>query len=148
MTQSLDWDVLQGSEHHGLQALVGELNRLYRAEPALWEADHEEAGFQWIAADNADDNVIAFMRIAPASGRRLICVGNFSPVSRQDYRVGVPRPGYYREMLNTDAECWGGSNTGNAGGVTAEPVSRDGMPYSISITLPSLGVLWFDVPRD
>ncbi|HVA39600.1 MAG TPA: 1,4-alpha-glucan branching enzyme, partial [Candidatus Binataceae bacterium] len=146
--ESLDWDVLQGSEHRGLQALVGELNRFYRAQPALWEADHDQAGFQWIAADNADDNMIAFMRIAPANGQRLVCVGNFSPVPRQSYRIGVPRPGYYREILNTDAAIWGGSNAGNAGGVTADPVPYNGLPYSISITLPPLGVLWFDVPRD
>ena len=76
-------------------------------EPALWEADHDPAGFQWIDADNADDNMIAFMRIAPTNGRRVICVGNFSPVSRSGYRVGVPRSGYYREILNTDAERMG-----------------------------------------
>ncbi len=146
--ESLDWDVLQGSEHRGLQALVGELNRFYRAQPALWEADHDHAGFQWIAADNADDNMIAFMRIAPNSGQRLICVGNFSPVPRYKYRIGVPFPGYYREILNTDAAVWGGSNAGNAGGVATEPVPYNGLQYSISITLPPLGVLWFDVPRD
>jgi 1,4-alpha-glucan branching enzyme len=146
--ESLDWDVLEGSEHRGLQALVGELNRLYRAEPALWEADHDEGGFRWIAADSADDNLIAFMRIAPANDRRLVCVGNFSPVSRNDYRIGVPRPGYYREILNTDAAVWGGSNIGNAGGVTADQVPYNDLPYSISIALPPLGVLWFDVPRD
>jgi 1,4-alpha-glucan branching enzyme len=146
--ESLDWEVLQGSEHHGLQTLVGELNRLYRAEPALWEADHDHAGFQWIAADNADDNMIAFMRIAPASGQRLVCVAHFSPVVRREYRIGVPRPGYYREILNTDGAMWGGSNVGNAGGVSAEPTPYNGLPYSISITLPPLGVLWFEVPRD
>ena len=146
--ESLDWDVLQGSEHRGLQALVGELNRFYRAQPALWEADHDHAGFQWIAADNSDDNMIAFMRIAPNDGQRLICVGNFSPVLRRKYRIGVPRPGYYREILNTDAALWGGSNAGNAGGVEAESVPYNGLQYSISITLPPLGVLWFDVPRD
>ncbi len=146
--ESLDWDLLQGGEHRGLQALVGELNRLYRAEPALWEADHDHAGFQWIAADNAADNTIAFMRIAPANGQRLVCVGNFSPVPRYSYRVGVPRPGYYREILNTDAALWSGSNVGNAGGVMAEPVPYNGLPYSVSITLPPLGVLWFDAPRE
>jgi len=145
---SLDWDVLQGSEHRGLRALVGELNRLYRSQPALWEAEHDQAGFQWIAADNGDDNMIAFMRIAPANGQRVICVCNFSPVPRQDYRIGVPRSGYYREFLNTDAERWGGSNLGNGGGVTADQVPYNGMPYSISITLPPLGVLWFEAPRD
>ncbi|MGA7762677.1 MAG: 1,4-alpha-glucan branching protein GlgB [Candidatus Binataceae bacterium] len=146
--ESLDWEVLQGSEHLGLQALVGELNRFYRAQPALWEADHDHAGFQWIAADNADDNMIAFMRIAPTSGQRLICAGNFSPVVRRDYRIGVPRSGYYREILNTDAAIWGGSNVGNAGGVMAEPTPYNGLQYSISITLPPLGVLWFEVPGD
>ena len=146
--ESLDWDVLQGTEHRGLQTLVSELNRLYRAQPALWEADHDQAGFQWIAADNADDNMIAFMRIAPVNGQRLICVGNFSPVVRREYRIGVPRHGYYREILNTDAEMWGGSNVGNAGGASAEPTPYNGLPYSISITLPPLGVLWFEVPRD
>jgi 1,4-alpha-glucan branching enzyme len=146
--ESLDWDVLQGSEHRGLQALVSELNRFYRAQPALWEADHDHAGFQWIAADNADDNMIAFMRIAPTSGQRLVCVSHFSPVVRREYRIGVPRSGYYREILNTDAEIWGGSNVGNGGGVSAEPTPYNGLPYSISITLPPLGVLWFEVPRD
>jgi len=146
--ESLDWNLLEGSEHRGLQALVSELNRIYRAEPALWEADHDEAGTQWVVGDNADDNMIAFLRIAPANGQRLLCVGSFSPVSRDGYRIGVPRPGYYREILNTDAEMWGGSNVGNAGGVMAEPVPYNGLPYSILITLPPLGVLWFDAPRD
>ena len=86
------------------------------------------------------------MRQAAASA--LICVGNFSPVPRYKYRIGVPRPGYYREILNTDAAIWGGSNAGNAGGVEAESVPYNGLQYSISITLPPLGVLWFDVPRD
>ncbi len=144
--ESLDWHLLAGDEHRGLQAVVRELNRLYRGEPALWEADHEAAGFQWIAPDNADDNVIAFMRIAPSSGRRLICVCNFSPVVRYGYRFGVPRPGYYREVLNTDAAIFAGSNAGNAGGVNADAVPFHGMPYSIALTLPPLGVLWFEAP--
>ncbi len=145
--ESLDWHLLQGEEHRGLQALVRELNRLYRAHPALWEADHDHRGFEWIAADNSDDNVIAFMRIAPADGGRLICACNFAPVAREHYRIGAPRPGYYRELLNTDAAVWSGSNVGNAGGVNAEPTPYNGMPHSISITLPPLGVLWFEVPR-
>jgi 1,4-alpha-glucan branching enzyme len=143
---SLDWHLLEESDHRGLQELMRELNRLYRAEPALWEADHEAAGFQWIAADNSDDNVIAFLRAAPASGRQLLCVCNFSPVVRRNYRLGVPRPGRYREVLNTDSANWGGSNVGNAGGATAEPEASNGLPYSLSITLPPLGVLWFEAP--
>jgi len=143
---SLDWHLLAGDEHRGLKTLVRELNRIYRAEPALWEADHEPSGFQWIAPDNADDNVIAFMRIAPSSGRRLICVGNFSPVVRHGYRFGVPRAGYYREILNTDSAVFAGSNVGNAGGVNADAVPFHGMPYSVALTLPPLGVLWFEAP--
>jgi 1,4-alpha-glucan branching enzyme len=146
--ESLDWHLLAGDEHRGLQALVRELNRLYRGEPALWEADHEPAGFQWIAADNAEDNMIAFMRIAPSSGRRLTCVCNFSPVVRYGYRIGVSRPGYYREVLNTDAAVFGGSNVGNAGGANADAVPFHGLPYSIALTLPPLGVLWFEAPRE
>jgi 1,4-alpha-glucan branching enzyme len=143
---SLDWHLLEESDHRGLQELVRELNRLYRAEPAMWEADHDSSGFQWISADNSDDNVIAFLRTAPSNGRQLVCVCNFSPVVRRGYRVGVPRPGWYREVLNTDSAHWGGSNVGNGGGVTAEASSYDGLPQSISITLPPLGVLWFEVP--
>jgi len=146
--ESLDWHLLEGAEHRGLQSLVCELNLIYRDHPALWEADHDHSGFEWIAADNSDDNVIAFMRIAPASGRRLICACNFAPVPRENYRIGAPRAGYYREILNTDSVIWGGSNVGNEGGVNAEPTAYNGMPHSVSITLPPLGVLWFEVPRE
>jgi 1,4-alpha-glucan branching enzyme len=145
--ESLDWNLLDGSDHRGLKALVGVLNRFYRTHPALSEAEHDHAGFQWIAADSAGDNMIAFMRIAPSSGERLICVCNFAPVPRQGYRIGVPRLGYYRELLNTDSAIWAGSNMGNGGGVNAEPVPRHGLPDSISITLPPLAVMWFEVPR-
>jgi 1,4-alpha-glucan branching enzyme len=146
--ESLDWHLLANADHRRLQGLVRDLNRLYRGEPALWEADHESAGFQWIAADNADDNVIAFLRIAPSSGRRLVCVCNFSPVVRSGYRIGVPRPGHYREVLNTDSAVFGGSNVRNPAGADAEMLPFHGLPYSIAITLPPLGVSWFDVPLE
>src|ERR1700675_3359230 len=97
-----------------------DLNRIYREQPALWEADGDPSGFRFIDADNVDDNVIAFMRIAPQSGRRIICVCNFSPVVRSRYRVGVPVGGLYREILNTDSTRYGGGNVGNTGAVTAE----------------------------
>ena len=143
---SLDWDVLGGEDHRGLQALVRELNRLYRASPPLWEADTEPAGFQWLEPDDADSNVIAFMRIAPSSGRTIVCVCNFSPVVRSAYRVGVPKPGFYREILNTDSEMFGGSNTGNAGGVNSAAIQKRGFQNSISLTLPPLATLWFEAP--
>ncbi|HXN84926.1 MAG TPA: 1,4-alpha-glucan branching protein GlgB [Candidatus Binataceae bacterium] len=144
--ESLDWHLAQYDEHRGLQRLVRDLNRLYRAEPALWEADVDPAGFRWIAPDNADDNVIIFMRVAPSSGRAVICVCNFSPVPRTAYRIGVPRAGFYREMLNTDSEYYGGGNMGNSGGVASQPIEWFGFPQSISATLPPLAVVWFEAP--
>ena len=144
--ESLDWHLLEHEDHRKLQALVRELNRLYRAEPALWEADADSAGFRFVDADNADDNVIAFLRIAPRSGRKVLCVCNFSPVVRKGYRVGVPAGGIYKEILNTDSEFFGGGNLGNAGAVAAEPSPRHGFEWSLSLTLPPLAVLWFGIP--
>ncbi|MGH7813286.1 MAG: 1,4-alpha-glucan branching protein GlgB [Candidatus Binataceae bacterium] len=144
---SLDWNLLGDPEHRGLQTLVRDLNRLYRAEPALWEADTEPDGFQWLEPDDADSNAIAFLRIAPSSGRAVVCVCNFSPVVRSGYRIGVPRPGLYREMLNTDSETYGGSNVGNVGGVMSAPISRRGFPHSIAIELPPLATVWFEAPE-
>ncbi len=112
--ESLDWNLLEFEDHRGLQSLLRELNRIYRDEPALWEADGEPTGFRFIDADNADDNVVVFMRLAPQSGRRIICVCNFSPVVRDGYRIGVPAAGIYREILNTDSTFFGGGNIGNA----------------------------------
>ncbi len=143
---SLDWHLLDEPDHRGVQNLIRDLNRIYRAEPALWEADHQPAGFQWIDANNSDENVIAFMRIAPSSGRRLICVCNFAPVVRKGYRVGVPAPGLYREILNSDSAHYGGSNQGNAGGVTAQQMPWHGLSHSLSLTLPPLATVWFEVP--
>ncbi|HXR35413.1 MAG TPA: 1,4-alpha-glucan branching enzyme, partial [Candidatus Binataceae bacterium] len=145
--QSLDWNLLDIAEHRELQHLVSDLNRIYRAEPALWMADVESSGFRWIDADNADYNVIAFMRSAPATPRKIICVCNFSPVVHRDYRLGLPGPGYYREIVNTDSEWYGGSNAGNDGGVQAEPVASHGWDYSAAFTLPPLAVIWLATPE-
>ncbi|MGH7934497.1 MAG: alpha amylase C-terminal domain-containing protein, partial [Candidatus Binataceae bacterium] len=117
-------------------------------ESALWQADADPAGFRWIDADNADDNAVAFMRIAPQSGRHLLCVCNFSPVARKAYRVGVPAGGLYREILNSDSEMFGGSNVGNAGAVMAEAAPSHGFPCSLSLTLPPLATLWFAFPGE
>jgi 1,4-alpha-glucan branching enzyme len=143
---SLDWHLLGEADHRGVQNLIRDLNRIYRAEPALWEADHESAGFQWIDANNADENVIAFLRISPSTGRRLVCVCNFSPVIRTGYRLGVPMPGLYREILNTDSALYAGSNQGNAGAVMAEPRPWHSFQYSLPLRLPPLATLWFEVP--
>ncbi|HXN86684.1 MAG TPA: 1,4-alpha-glucan branching protein GlgB, partial [Candidatus Binataceae bacterium] len=143
---SLDWHLLGEADHRGLQTLVRDLNRLYRKEPALWEADTESGGFQWIDANNGDENIIAFMRIAKSSNRRIICICNFSPVVRESYRIGVPTGGLYREILNTDSGIYGGSNQGNGGAVMAENSASHGQPFSLSLRLPPLGVLWLEVP--
>ncbi len=144
--ESLDWHLLEGAEHRGLQCLVRDLNRVYRGEPALWEDDSNPASFQWIDADDVDDNTIVFFRTALSSGRRLLCVCNFSPVVRRPYRVGVPASGLYREVLNTDSMLYGGSNLGNAGMVHTERVPAHGHPFSLSLTLPPLAVMWFTFP--
>ncbi|HXZ88728.1 MAG TPA: 1,4-alpha-glucan branching protein GlgB [Candidatus Binataceae bacterium] len=146
--ESLDWHLVQYDDHRKLQFLISELNRLYRAEPALWEADADSEGFHFVDADNADDNVIAFLRIATHSkSRSILAVCNFSPAVRRGYRVGVPTSGAYAEILNTDSELFGGSNVGNGGVVMAQATPWHGLPYSLSLTLPPLGVLWFAVPR-
>jgi len=144
---SLDWHLLAEADHRGLQALVRDLNRIYRNEPALWEADVDPKGFQWLDANNADENIIAFMRIAPASSRRVICICNFSPVPREGYRIGAPAGGLYREILNSDASVYGGGNVGNAGAVMADNSPSHGLPFSLTLRLPPLGVLWLEVPH-
>jgi 1,4-alpha-glucan branching enzyme len=145
--QSLDWHLAEYDDHRNLQFMVSELNRIYRQEPALWEGDAQPEGFRFVDADNADENVIAFLRIAPNSGSRtILVVCNFSPVVRYGYRVGVPTGGGYSEILNTDSEAFSGGNIGNAGFVMAQEVPWHGLPYSLSLTLPPLGVLWLAAP--
>jgi hypothetical protein len=119
---SLDWHLLDtGPLHRGLQTLVRDLNRLYRGERALHQVDFEPAGFQWIDCDDADQSVVSFVRRARDSGDFVLVDANFTPVPWPGYRVGAPRGGYYRELLNTDATVYGGSGLGNAGGAWAEP---------------------------
>ena len=108
--------------------------------------DRDASSFEWIAADNAADNTLAFLRKTPNGRRRLLCIGNFSPVVRHGYRLGLPGPGDYREVVNTDAAVYGGSNVGNGGAIRAEPVPSHGRPWSGLFSLPPLGVLWFEGP--
>ncbi|MBI1869678.1 MAG: 1,4-alpha-glucan branching protein GlgB [Chlamydiae bacterium] len=145
--QSLDWHVLWGEEHSGLQRLIRDMNRIYKGEPALWDADGEPSGFQWIDFNDVDANVIAFIRTASNQERQLISICNFSPTVRQNYRLGLPRRGWYSEILNTDAACYGGSNVGNRGGIWAEEIPWQGQPFSANFHLPPLAVMWFEVPK-
>jgi 1,4-alpha-glucan branching enzyme len=138
----LDWQALERPEHAGIQALVRDLNRLYRAEPALWELDSDPAGFWWLEPNDAERNVVAFARASRDAGRVLVCAANLSPVPRPGYRLGLPRACRWREALNTDSEHYGGSGWGNLGAVDPEPVPWHGQPSSAEVTLPPLAVLW------
>jgi 1,4-alpha-glucan branching enzyme len=141
--RSLDWDLLDaGPFHRGLQGLVRDLNRVYRRERALHELDFEPAGFEWVDCSDWQSSVVAFLRWARDPDDVVLVVCNFTPVVRQGYRVGVPRPGYWRELVNTDAEVYGGSGQGNAGGVRAEPAAWHGRPHSLALTLPPLASLF------
>jgi 1,4-alpha-glucan branching enzyme len=145
---SLDWHLLAEADHRGLQALVQDLNRRYRDEPALYAAESDPASFRWIDAQDAESNVISFRRIVPGQGRELVCVCNLSPVPRQGYRVGLPRAGRWDEVLNTDAARFGGSGLGNLGAIKAVDVPWHGLPCSAEVTLPPLATVWFRSPSE
>jgi 1,4-alpha-glucan branching enzyme len=145
--RSLDWHLLEQPEHAGMQSLVRDLNRLYREEPALYELDSDPVGFWWIEPNDADRNVLAFARASRGAERVLVFVANLSPVPREHYRLGLPRAGRWREAINTDSTFYGGSDTGNLGGVQAEPIPWNGQPVSAEITLPPLAGVWL-VPDD
>ncbi|HEX8103435.1 MAG TPA: 1,4-alpha-glucan branching protein GlgB [Solirubrobacteraceae bacterium] len=140
--RSLDWHLLEQREHAGIQSLVRDLNARYTATPALWEVDFEPAGFWWLEANDAANNVVAFARASKDAEDVLVCIANFAPVPREGYRIGLPRSGGWREALNTDSEYYGGTNTGNLGTIEAEPIPWNDQPFSALVTLPPLGVLW------
>jgi len=139
--RSIDWEALADPNHRGVQSLVRDLNRVYRDRPALWERDASPEGFAWIDPNDVDGNVLSFIRYS-ASGEPLVCLCNFSPVPRSDYRVGLPRVGRWTEVLNTDAAPYGGGNIGNLGAVEAAEIGWDGQPASASVTLPPLATIW------
>ena len=140
---SLDWDLLEDPKHAGVQHLVRDLNAGYQANPTLWQRDFAADGFRWLDAGNADQNIVSFLRYDGEGRCGLCCVANFSPMPRDNFRVGLPHAGFWKEILNTDATTYGGTNTGNMGGVTAEADGWHGQPFSAAMTLPPLGVLWF-----
>jgi len=136
----LDWAVLEEPGHRGVHRLVAELNRVYREHGALWEQDASPAGFDWIADDDAAENVIAFLRWS-RGGHALAAVFNLSGVAR-DHRLALPSAGRWREVLNTDAREFGGGGEGNLGSVRAEPVAHRGRPASAIVHLPALSATW------
>jgi 1,4-alpha-glucan branching enzyme len=140
--RSLDWHLLEDPGHAGVQSLVRDLNRVYRDQRALWDVDFDASGFWWLEANDAERNVVAFCRASEGAKAVLACVCNLAPVPRERYRVGLPRAGAWREVLNTDAASYGGSGTGNLGTIEAEPIPWGGQPFSAELVLPPLGVLW------
>lgn len=141
--RSLDWHLTQYERHQGLMKWVEDLNRIYRQEPAMHEFDFESAGFEWIDANDADQSVVSFVRKGHDRQNDVVVLINFTPVPRLSYRVGVSRPGYWRELLNSDAREYGGSGMGNAGGVEAEATPFHGRPWSLNVILPPLGAVFF-----
>jgi 1,4-alpha-glucan branching enzyme len=127
--------------HAGMQRVVRALNRLYAGTPSLHRRDASPDGFRWVIGDDAANSVLAFLRLGREEDPPVLAVCNFTPVVRHDYRIGVPRPGFWREALNTDAAVFGGSNVGNMGGASTEPVPAHGYPQSLSLTLPPLATL-------
>ena len=143
----LDWALVGQHLHDGLRQLVGDLNALYRREPCLYERDFDPDGFQWLQCDDWQNSVFAFVRHGKQPGDMIVCVLNFTPVPRPDYRVGVPAAGYYGEILNSDAGIYGGANLGNLGGTHSDPLPMHGCQQSISIQLPPLAMVLFKPMR-
>ena len=137
----LDWEVLGDPKHAGLQRWVRDLNRVYHEQPSLWDADFDPAGFSWIDCNDHEHSIIALTRRNLTQTDSTIAVVNFTPVPRRDYRLGVPGAGDYEELLNSDAEVYGGSNIGNQGRVSAERKPSHGYEWSINVTVPPLGFL-------
>jgi 1,4-alpha-glucan branching enzyme len=139
--QSLEWHVLEWGEHRGVLDWVRDLNRYHRSAPALYEQDFDAAGFEWIDSNDAHNSVLSFIRKPRSAAPVVLAVCNLTPVPRPGYVLGVTRGGRWREVLNSDASCYGGSGVGNAGGVHARAEPMHGRPFSVMLTLPPLSVL-------
>ena len=140
-SRSLDWWLLDRPLHQGAQRWVRDLNHAYRSEAALWQRDITYEGFEWIDFHDVENSVIIFRRLGDDPADEVVIACNFTPVPREGYRVGVPKGGRYRELLNSDAECYGGSNLGNGGAIYTEEVPSHGHPHSMCLLLPPLAIL-------
>jgi 1,4-alpha-glucan branching enzyme len=145
--ESLDWHLLEYPVHQGLSRWVQDLNRLYQSEGALFEIDSESHGFEWIDCNDRQGSIISFLRHGKTPGDELVVICNFTPVPREGYRLGVPHSGYWREVLNSDAEIYAGTGVGNRGGLNTEEVGDHGRPYSLNLRIPPLGCLVFKRSR-
>ncbi len=140
---SLEWHLLNYAPHQGIQKWVRDLNRTYAQEPALYEIDFEPAGFEWVDCCDNQNSTISFLRKGKTTDDIILVVCNFTPVPRLNYRVGTPRGGFWKEILNSDAKDYAGSGQGNMGGVEAAPFKAHNRPFSILITLPPLATVVF-----
>jgi 1,4-alpha-glucan branching enzyme len=143
----LPWSLLEYAEHTGVRDLVRDLNAIYRDEPALWQVDFSPEGFRWLEPNDALANTFAFMRLSRDGERPLVCIANLSPVPREGYRVGLPSGGDWVELLNTDSTYYAGSGIGNMGKVTAGEPGWHDQPFSATLTLPPLAVVWLRPER-
>jgi 1,4-alpha-glucan branching enzyme len=141
--RSLDWHLLQQPAHAGLQKWVADLNQTYRSEPALHELDCDPAGFEWVDCNDVENSIISLLRKGKSPSEVVLAICNFTPLPRYNYRVGVPFGGFWKELLNSDAQEYGGSGIGNLGGVEAQEFPVHGRPYSVDVTLPPLSVIFF-----
>jgi 1,4-alpha-glucan branching enzyme len=140
---SIRWELLEFEPHRKLQSLMRELNRLYRANPALYQVDFHYSGFEWVDFHDSENSVISFLRRAEDPKDFLLICCNFTPVPRQGYEIGVPEEGFYEEVLNTDSELFGGSNIGNGGMVSSRAKPCHNRPFSIAVAMPPLAVVVF-----
>jgi 1,4-alpha-glucan branching enzyme len=143
---AIDWRLLDYAPHAQLQTWMGDLNALYRAQPALHQRDFDGSGFAWIDCNDARTSVISYMRYGGENTKPMLVVCNFTPVPQHNYIVGVPFVGYWRELLNSDAPRYGGSGMGNLGGAETSPVPAHGHLRSLTLTLPPLAALVFGAP--
>jgi len=140
--ESLEWHVLKFWQHSGMQRWVKDINKVYKEELSLYEDDNSWDGFEWIDCNDSDNSVLSFLRKSPSTGEVMACVYNFNPVPKHNYKVGVTKRGFWKEILNSDSECYFGSNMGNLGGVNTYDYSTHAKPYTLEITLPPLGAVF------
>ncbi|MCL2485781.1 MAG: alpha amylase C-terminal domain-containing protein, partial [Endomicrobia bacterium] len=141
--ESLEWHVLQFTQHSGMQKWVKDLNHVYKNNPAFYENDNSWEGFHWVDANDSDNSVISFVRKAPKSGETILCVLNFTPLPRHNYTIGVDHQGRWEEILNSDGVDYFGSGIGNLGFKDTSDWGSHGRPYSLNISIPPLGAVFF-----
>ncbi len=145
--QSLDWHLLENQKNSKMHGYMKTLNKIYGDNKAFWEIDFSADGFEWIDFHDGDNSILSFVRKSKNEDEVMVCVFNFTPNVHDNYRIGVPKPGYYEEILNSDASEFGGSNIGNLGGIQSEKVLSHGREHSISMSIPPLSGVYFKLKK-